>query len=90
MDAFGLPQVYRDRSISFSIYFNEGNEPPHVHAHRGRGARMPAAKFWILPVATLCENHGFGPGDLRWIRETVDARRTFFLEEWHATQARKK
>ena len=85
VNGFGLPQVYRERSFSFRMYFNEGNEAPHVHVvHAGN-----MAKFWLSPVA-LCTNRGFSPAELRWIQATLAARSAFFMEQWHVTQGHKK
>jgi len=68
------------------MFFNEGNEPPHVHVvHRNKSA----AKFWLEPVE-LCFNYGFNPSQLRQIREKLRSNIEFFKEQWHATQAKKK
>lgn len=78
----GSPQIYRDRDFSFQMYFNEGNEPPHVHVVRGDGA----AKFWLDP-ASLCWNRGFNRAELRWIRRQLLDLHDFFMEQWDAIQA---
>lgn len=79
----GSPQVFREREFSFQMYFNEGCEPPHVHVVRGDGV----AKFWLSPVS-LAWNKGFHRGELRWIEQQLTSRCIFFLEQWHAIQAK--
>lgn len=87
---FGLPQVYREREISFVIYSNEGNEPPHVHAIRGYGRGGASAKFWTHPTVVFCSNEGFNPAELRWIKKTITERQDFFVRQYHATQTYQK
>ena len=82
----GLPQVYREREFSFRIYYNEGNEPPHVHIRRGGDA----AKFWLVPRVSLYNSAGFNTAELRWMREVIVSKITFFMDQWHATQNRQK
>ena len=78
------PQVHRDGGLSYVIYFNEGNEPPHVHVFGG-GAN---AKFWLQPVA-LCANRGFKPPEIKRIHKKLVIEQAFFMEQWRATQAQK-
>jgi hypothetical protein len=83
-------QVFRARDYSFRIYFNENNEPPHIHVTRGGTARGRAnAKFWLNPV-TLCDAYNFGAADLRWATSVVQANETFFMEQWHVVQTKKR
>ncbi len=89
MSNLGLPQVYRERECSFRIYYNEGNEPPHIHVVRGTNRSSYRAKFWLTPIS-LCENVGFNPNELRWMQRTIEAQHAYFLKEWYETQGRKR
>jgi len=82
------PQVYREREISFQMYFND-HPPPHVHATRGSGRGRTKAKFWLSPVE-LCSNTGFSPAELRHISDIVKARRGLLLREWHAVKTKNR
>lgn len=75
--------VYRERSFSFQIYFNEGSEAPHVHITRGSSA----AKFWLNPVR-LCWKRGFTANELRWAKKLLTERHDFFMEQWNAVQSK--
>jgi hypothetical protein len=68
------------------MYYNEGNEPSHVHVvHEGN-----QAKFWLGPPVQLCSNHGYNSAELRRIKQTLEERLDFFKDQWRATQAKKK
>ena len=81
----GSPQVYREGDFSYCIYYNEGAEPPHVHVVHGEGT----AKFWLEPPC-LEWNKGLKRGTLQRARRQVEDRCLFFMEQWHATQDRKR
>ena len=84
----GSPQVYRERGLRFAIYYNEGNEPPHIHVERGDG-RDIAAKFWLNPIE-LCWNEGFNAGEIRWIVKQLNEHHARFMEEWYVIEAKKR
>lgn len=81
----GNPLVYRDGGLGFRMFFNEGNERPHVHVITGGGA----AKFWLEPM-DLCWNKGLSQSELKKARRQLQERQPFFMEQWSATQARKR
>lgn len=85
------PQVLRHDGLAYVIHFNEGNEPPHVHVYRGKPTSRSGkkAKVWLAPVG-LCVSEGFSASELRYILQLVRERLDFFMEEWHATQAKKR
>lgn len=82
----GLPQVYRDaHDRSYSMFYNEGREPAHVHVHHaGR-----AAKFWLNPFR-LCKNYGFNPAELRAVERGVATRLEFLRRQWDDVKARRR
>ena len=60
------------------------HEPPHVHVDR----EDFSAKFWLSPV-NLSRNLGFGPVELRKIRDMVIEHHSEFLEAWHGYFSRR-
>jgi len=48
-----MPTILRIGSLRFHFYFDEGNEPPHIHV-RNAGNEC---RFWLDPVA-LARNRG--------------------------------
>ena len=79
------PQVYRERGYIFVMYFNEGNEPPHVHVTHGDHT----AKFWLDPLK-LQKNYRCTKPELRAMRSMLQDNAAFFMEQWNATQAQVK
>lgn len=77
------PQVYHVNKLSFCIYYNERNEPPHVHVYRGNAA----AKYWLQPLS-IVNSCGFNPTELRQIKKILHDRHDFFMEQWNATQTK--
>jgi len=81
----GSPQVYRERNFVFNMFFNEGNEPPHVHVFRA-GCK---AKFWLSPVEEVW-SHGFNSAELHWIVEQLRNHHNLFMERWNDLKARQR
>ena len=73
-----MPTVLRWKGYRFYFYSHEPHEPAHVHVDQADAS----AKFWLAPVA-LARNHGFGPPQLRELREAVTRHQHGLLEAWH-------
>lgn len=73
-----MPTIAVIEGYRFFFFSNEGNEPPHVHVEKADGY----GKLWLEPVA-LAYSTGFGPPQLRRVREITEDNATFFLEKWH-------
>ena len=82
----GNPQVFRERGLTYRIYFNEGLEPPHVHVVAGDDA---AAKFWLDPLS-MDWNRGLSRHQVHQAQEELRTRHVFFKEQWNAVQGRKR
>jgi hypothetical protein len=76
-----VPVVLRHRAYTVFFFSNEGDplEPIHVHV-RGGGA---LAKFWVVPVVALAENHGFSAVQLREIEQLVRGNTARIERAWH-------
>ena len=57
-----MPVVFRDRSLGYFFYSNEGlpREPRHIHVKGGGGD----AKIWLEPEIAIAESYGFNSAEL--------------------------
>jgi hypothetical protein len=76
-----MPSIFVIQGHRFFFYFNEGDprEPMHVHMRKGGGD----AKVRIEPSVALADSHGFSARELRFIVETVEARRSMIRSMWN-------
>ena len=74
-----MPKALLLNGFSFLFYSNERKEPPHIHVKKG-GAE---AKFWLDPIIDMEFSYDFTVSELRFIRETVEERREYFIEKWN-------
>lgn len=76
-----MPVVFRSGGFRFFFYANEGSprEPPHIHVRRaGR-----EAKLWLRDGLPQAYNYGFTAGELREVRELVEANREQIETAWN-------
>jgi hypothetical protein len=75
-----VPQIFRERGFRFFFYSDEGSprEPVHVHIEKDD----LEAKFWLLPNVALAYNDGYDARTLRWLLQTVEARKREIQEAW--------
>jgi len=73
-----MPTVLRIRGFKFFFFSQEGNEPAHIHVHKGDGA----AKFWLNPVK-LEYNDGFKKQELRAIIEILERHEAGLIRAWN-------
>ena len=66
-------------------YFDEGNEPAHVHVKKGGGE----AKVWMKPTVVICWKHGLKPPQIKRILRILNENYDLAMQEWNVTQARK-
>jgi hypothetical protein len=76
-----MPVVFRDGSLRYFFYSNEGSprEPPHIHV-KGAGSD---AKVRLVPEVAVVESYGFNSRDLARIIQTVADNRDRILKAWH-------
>ena len=76
-----MPVVLRDKGFRFFFYSNEGNRraPLHVHVRDGAGE----AKFWVRPVATVAESHGYDARTLRELTDVVEKNIELIERTWN-------
>ena len=76
-----MPKVFEKNGYKFFFFANEGNprEPMHIHARKGE----KLAKFWIYPVISIADNHGFKSPELRWMENEIHNNRNLIEESWH-------
>ena len=72
-----MPTVLRIGRFRFFFFSNEGNESPHVHVESAENY----AKFWLSPVV-LAQSIGYRAGELRRLRQLVEAHHDLFKEKW--------
>ncbi|HEY3289326.1 MAG TPA: DUF4160 domain-containing protein, partial [Anaerolineae bacterium] len=53
-------------------------EPRHIHADRDR----LSAKFWLDPLVTLSENHGYNRSELRGLERILIENLELMRNEW--------
>ncbi len=73
-----MPTLLRVEGFRFSFFSGDGVEPLHVHVSKG-GA---SAKVWLNPVRVEYA-YGFGPRQVRRLRELPVEYEAFFLGRWH-------
>jgi Domain of unknown function (DUF4160) len=76
-----MPVIFRDASLRYFFFSNEGSprEPPHIHI-KGGGRD---AKIWVEPEVAIAESYGFNSSELARILHIVAERRSLILKAWH-------
>jgi Domain of unknown function (DUF4160) len=76
-----MPIIFRRGGLRFFFYSDEGTprEPPHIHV-RQAGSE---AKLWLRPGLPEAYNYGFSTGELREIRELIEANREQIETSWN-------
>jgi hypothetical protein len=76
-----MPVIFRDGSLRYFFFSNEGSprEPPHIHV-KGSGRD---AKIWLEPEVAIAESYGFNSSELARILHGVAVRRALILKAWH-------
>ena len=74
-----MPTVHIEKGIHFRFYASDMDEPPHVHAVKGRDK----AKIWLHDLS-LVYNRGFNQREIANILKIVEQKRPLFLEAWNA------
>ena len=75
-----MPVVFRDRSLRYFFFSNEGlpREPRHIHVQGGGRD----AKVWLEPATAIAESHGFNCRTCAYLLRIVSERRSFILKAW--------
>jgi hypothetical protein len=76
-----MPTVLFIRGWRLFFYFNERNEPPHIHVQKG-GAD---GKYWLRPeVFDVIEafSYGMSPADQRAIRQIMFEHFDYLVSEY--------
>lgn len=68
----------RRKRYLFSFYASDRDEPPHIHAVKGR----LKAKVWLQDLS-LAYNRGFNAKEISEILTIVKTQQHFFQEAWH-------
>jgi hypothetical protein len=78
-----MPTILYIRGWRLFFYFNERNEPPHVHARKGD----IDCKFWLLPdTFSIEEVYGYNlnPANRRDIRKIIFENFEYIVSEYQA------
>jgi uncharacterized protein DUF4160 len=73
-----MPTVFDEAGVRVAFASNDCPEPPHVHAI----VESREAKFWLVPVVELDENHGLTRAELRTATRLINDRRIDCLDRW--------
>jgi hypothetical protein len=73
-----MPTALRIGPYRFYFYSYDCGEPRHMHIDR----ENKSAKFWLDPVASLAENHGYSRRELRDIEQMVQENMEILRNEW--------
>lgn len=76
-----MPVIFREQGYRFFFYSNEGTPREPIHVHVRKGERL--AKYWLEPIFSLVENHGFKGTELREIRDILSRRERHIREAWN-------
>ena len=75
-----MPTALRIGPYRFYFYSYDCGEPRDMHVDR----EGKSAKFWLDPVASLAENHGYSRHDLRDIERITKDNLERLRNEWNA------
>jgi Domain of unknown function (DUF4160) len=75
-----MPTLMRVGPYRFFFYSSDCGEPRHLHADRDN----MSAKFWLDPLVTLAENHGYNRRDLRELERILSENLERLRNEWDA------
>jgi hypothetical protein len=75
-----MPTALRSGPYRFYFYAYDCGEPRHMHVDRER----KSAKFWLDPVVSLAENHGYSRAELRDIDRLTRENLERLRNEWDA------
>ncbi len=73
-----MPTALRIGPYRFYFYSYDCNEPRHMHVDR----ENMSAKFWLDPVVSLTENHGFSRKELRDMEKIATENLEILRNEW--------
>ncbi len=76
-----MPVVFREGSLRYFFFSNEGAPRERLHIHVQGGGRD--AKVWLEPEISVAESYGFNSRDLAAIIRVVSERRETILKAWH-------
>lgn len=73
-----MPTAKRTGPYRIYFYSYDCGEPRHMHVDR----ENQSAKFWLDPVVSLQENHGYNRKELREIERMLQAHVSELRKEW--------
>jgi hypothetical protein len=73
-----MPTALRIGSYRFYFYSYDCGEARHMHMDR----EDKSAKFWLDPIVSLAENHGYSRRELRDIERIVNENLEILRNEW--------
>jgi len=73
-----MPTALRIGPYRFYFYSYDCGEPRHMHVDR----EGMSAKFWLDPVVSLVENHGYNRKELRDIEKIATENLEVLRNEW--------
>ena len=75
-----MPTAWRVGPYRFYFYSYDCGEPRHMHVDR----ENMSAKFWLDPVVSLADNHGYSRKELRDIEQITRKHLEILRNEWDA------
>ena len=73
-----MPTALRIGPYRFYFYSYDCDEPRHMHVDR----ETKSAKFWLDPVVSLVENHGYSRKELRELEQVAKENLGVLKNEW--------
>ena len=73
-----MPTALRIGPYRFYFYSYDCGEPRHMHVDR----ENKSAKFWLDPVVSLVENHGYSRKELRELEQVAQENLEVLKNEW--------
>ena len=73
-----MPTALRTGPYRLYFYSHDCDEPAHMHIDR----ENKSAKFWIVPVVSLENNHGYNRKELRDIEKLIRENLEILRNEW--------
>ena len=73
-----MAEVFRTPGFVFFFYFNEGQEPMHIHVRKAGGF----AKFWIEPVE-LEFSQGLKVAEIKKAEELINDHLELIKTKWN-------
>jgi len=73
-----MPTALRIGPYRFYFYSYDCDEPRHMHVDR----ETKSAKFWLDPVVSLAENHGYNRKELRELEQIAQENLETLKNEW--------